>query len=151
MHTGYVFVISPEVWLMDRLKVNRWIDGHQFNKDFMINYRYFQSKRKNLLPMDPRYWWSAWQNGSGSRSAGEISWSGSSKKVLVLPDPDSQHWAAGPNSCCNLRVDDLTRVTSFLPLYAGQCGLTANAGPGGAGARLQVLLLHHAYHAALWH
>jgi hypothetical protein len=31
---------------MDRLNVNRWIDGHRFNVDFMIDYRYYQSKRK---------------------------------------------------------------------------------------------------------
>ncbi len=45
------FVISSEFRLMDRyyrLNVNWWLDGHQFNKDFMINYRYYRSKRKIL-------------------------------------------------------------------------------------------------------
>ncbi len=42
----YIFVISSEFWLVDRLNVKQWICGRRFNKDFMINYRYYGSKRK---------------------------------------------------------------------------------------------------------
>jgi hypothetical protein len=41
------------------VNVNQWIDGQQFNKDFMIDYRYYQSKRTKLLPMNRYYRWSA--------------------------------------------------------------------------------------------
>ncbi len=35
-------------------------DGHRFNNDFMIDSRYYRSKRKNPLLMDRYYRWSAW-------------------------------------------------------------------------------------------
>ncbi len=28
--------------------MNQWIDGHQFDKDFVIDDRYYQSKKKSL-------------------------------------------------------------------------------------------------------
>ncbi len=48
------------VLTMDRLNVNRWIIGHRFNKDFMIDYWNHRLKRKSLLTMDWYYQWSAW-------------------------------------------------------------------------------------------
>ncbi len=37
-------ISDPQHWL----KVNQWIDGHRFDKDFVIDDRYYRSKRKNL-------------------------------------------------------------------------------------------------------
>jgi hypothetical protein len=54
---------GTEFWPMDRyhrLNMNRWIDGHRSDKDFVIDDRYNRSKGKNLRPMDPYYRWSAW-------------------------------------------------------------------------------------------
>ncbi len=66
--TGFSFIQENvdrriNFWPMDqyhRLKLNRWIDGHRFDKEFVINDRYYRSKRKNLQPMDQYYRWSAW-------------------------------------------------------------------------------------------
>ncbi len=59
-HTPQYLWFLLSFWLMNRLNVNWYIDGHRFNKDFMIDYRYCRSKIENLLLMDRYYRWSAW-------------------------------------------------------------------------------------------
>jgi hypothetical protein len=59
VYMEYVYVYTY-MYLLFLLRFDRWIDGHRFHKDFMIDHRYYRSKRKNLLPMDRYYRWSGW-------------------------------------------------------------------------------------------
>jgi hypothetical protein len=56
----YVFMYSISkgihicmyMYMLFLLSLDQWIYGYWFNKDFMIDYPYYQSIRKNLSPMD---------------------------------------------------------------------------------------------------
>jgi hypothetical protein len=58
-----LFLLSFDRWMIllvecEHIKLMAF-DGHQFIMDVMIDYRYYQSKRKYLLPLDRYFQWSA--------------------------------------------------------------------------------------------